>query len=108
MTSELTDAIERITRITARVERDEGAIGVYSTGEQIAVALVLNRLDLLPHGGYTAVAARHHLDESPAGGAAVTRVSWQVAAGGLDSRRPARNSRAMSRCTKPAERGGGL
>ena len=51
MSGELTDAIERIAKLTDQVARNETAIGVYSTGERIAVALVLNRPDLLPHGG---------------------------------------------------------
>lgn len=45
------------TDILRRVEilkDDEAEIGVWSTGEQIAVALVMNRLDLLPRG-YTHV-----------------------------------------------------
>ena len=35
------------------VRASEERIGVYSTGEQIAVALVLNKPELFPHGGYT-------------------------------------------------------
>ncbi|MGL4964051.1 MAG: hypothetical protein ACRC67_22665 [Inquilinus sp.] len=41
--------------IKARIVAEEpDHIGVYSTGERIAVALLLNRLDLLP-SGYTHV-----------------------------------------------------
>ena len=40
---------------------DEGAGGAYSNGERIAVALVLNRLDLFPRGGYTALEAVERL-----------------------------------------------
>lgn len=41
--------------IKARIVADDpDAIGVYSTGERIAVALLLNRVDLLP-SGYTHV-----------------------------------------------------
>ena len=45
--------VAEIARMVASVHEDEAAIGVLSTGEAIAVALVLNRADLLPHGGYT-------------------------------------------------------
>jgi hypothetical protein len=44
-----------------QVARNEASIGVYWTGERIAVALVLDRLDLLPHGGYTALEAIERL-----------------------------------------------
>ena len=44
-----------------RIEKDEDAIGVYSTGERIAVPLVLNRFDLLPRGGYSALEAIERL-----------------------------------------------
>jgi hypothetical protein len=40
--------IERICSMARAVLRDPPHIGVLSTGEQCAVALVLNRLDLLP------------------------------------------------------------
>jgi hypothetical protein len=43
---------EIIFALADRVAKDEAAIGVLSTGEQIAVALVLDRKDLLP-GGYS-------------------------------------------------------
>jgi len=49
--------VAEIARMVASVERDEAAIGVLSTGEAIATALVLNRADLLPHGGYTWIEA---------------------------------------------------
>jgi hypothetical protein len=45
--------IAEIARMVASVAEDEARVGVLSTGEAIAVALVLNRADLLPHGGYT-------------------------------------------------------
>jgi hypothetical protein len=38
----------RIAAMVARVEHDEREIGVLSTGEQIAVAVVLDRRDLVP------------------------------------------------------------
>lgn len=40
--------VETIRRLVAAVEHDEPHIGVLSTGEAIAVALVLDRPDLLP------------------------------------------------------------
>jgi hypothetical protein len=49
--------IAEIARMVASVAEDEAKIGVLSTGEAIAVALVLNRADLLPHGGYTWIEA---------------------------------------------------
>jgi hypothetical protein len=41
------DIVKSISRLTQRVQEDEAKIGVYSTGEQIAVALVLDRPDLV-------------------------------------------------------------
>jgi Pyruvate/2-oxoacid:ferredoxin oxidoreductase gamma subunit len=43
----------RIAAMVAKVEKDQKRIRVFSTGEQIAVALVLDRSELFPHGGYT-------------------------------------------------------
>lgn len=43
--------MDTIRRLVAAVEHDEPHIGVLSTGEAIAVALVLDRPDLLP-GSY--------------------------------------------------------
>ena len=40
--------VAEIARMVGSVAEDEAAIGVLSTGEAIAVALVLNRADLLP------------------------------------------------------------
>jgi hypothetical protein len=37
-----------LLRMARLVQKDEARIGVYSTGEVIAVALILNRPDLLP------------------------------------------------------------
>lgn len=42
------ETVERIRNLVAAVEHDEPHIGVLSTGEAIAVALVLDRPDLLP------------------------------------------------------------
>src|SRR5687767_12678403 len=39
---------DRIEAMVGRVELDEQEIGVLSTGEQIAVAVVLDRRDLVP------------------------------------------------------------
>src|SRR6266508_551438 len=41
-----------ILRLVEGVAKDENAIGVLSTGEQIAVALVLDRHDLIKGGQY--------------------------------------------------------
>jgi hypothetical protein len=48
---------ERIARLVAHVETDEGIIGVLPTGEQLAVALVLDRKDLLDRWGYSMLEA---------------------------------------------------
>jgi hypothetical protein len=50
--TERSSRFRRLEDQVARVAQCEGSIGVLSTGEQICVALVLNRPDLLP-GGYT-------------------------------------------------------
>lgn len=42
------ETVEQIRELVAAVEHDEPHIGVLSTGEAIAVALVLDRPDLLP------------------------------------------------------------
>ena len=53
-------AIERrIAAMVAEVEEDENRIGVFSTSEQLAVALVLDRCDLF--GGYTMLEAVERL-----------------------------------------------
>jgi len=47
----MTTIASRIMDLVKSVRRDEYNFGVLSTGEQIAVALVLNRADMLtPHG----------------------------------------------------------
>jgi hypothetical protein len=51
----------RIAAIVADVEKDEKRIVVFSTGEQIAAALVLDRSELFPHGGYTMLEAIERL-----------------------------------------------
>ena len=47
----------RIARMVAAVEAEPEHIGVLSTGERIAVALVLDRPALFPRGGYTILEA---------------------------------------------------
>jgi hypothetical protein len=53
---------QRIAAMVAQVEKDAKHIGVFSTGEQIAIALVLDRSELFPHGGYTMLEAVERLD----------------------------------------------
>lgn len=53
-------AVDLMQRVEV-VERDEGAIGVMSTGERLAVALVLDRRHLLE--GYTILEAIDRLGE---------------------------------------------
>jgi hypothetical protein len=56
-------AAETIMRLAETVARDESRFGVFSTGEKIAVALVLDRRDLLAevNGGYTMLEAVERL-----------------------------------------------
>jgi hypothetical protein len=51
----------RIAVMVAEVEKDQKRLRVFSTGEQIAVALVLDRSELFPHGGYTMLEAIERL-----------------------------------------------
>jgi hypothetical protein len=51
----------RIAAMVALVEEDQKRIRVFSTGEQIAIALVLDRTELLPHGSYTMLEAVERL-----------------------------------------------
>ena len=53
----LQDTTERIESMVRAVEADPEHIGVLSTGEKIAVALVLDRVDLFPRGNYTILEA---------------------------------------------------
>jgi hypothetical protein len=57
----MSDAADRILYMVEAVHADERRIGVLSTGEQLAVALVLDRPDLFPHGGYTMLEAVERL-----------------------------------------------
>jgi hypothetical protein len=66
-----TEFERRIAEMVA-VEEDEREIGVYSTGEQIAVALVLDRSELFPQGGYAILEAVERL------GTEWTRAALQV------------------------------
>jgi hypothetical protein len=52
---------QTILRLVERVQEDENRIGVLSTGERLAVALVLDRKDLL--GGYTMLEAVNRLGD---------------------------------------------
>jgi hypothetical protein len=52
---------QRIAAMVAQVEKDAKHIGVFSTGEQIAIALVLDRTELFPHSGYTMLEAVERL-----------------------------------------------
>lgn len=57
---------EMILHMVERVEANEDRFGVLSTGEKIAVALVLDRRDLLQevNGGYTILEAIDRLGET--------------------------------------------
>lgn len=44
------DTFKEITRLVEVVEADPDHFGALSTGEQIAVALVLNKPEMLPRG----------------------------------------------------------
>jgi hypothetical protein len=48
MSENVLDIAGDIVRRAKIVQKNEAQIGVYSTGEAIAIALVLNRPDLLP------------------------------------------------------------
>ena len=51
----------RIAALVAEVEKNQKRIRLLSTGEQIAVAPVLDRTELFPHGGYTMLEAVERL-----------------------------------------------
>jgi hypothetical protein len=53
----MADTYDVILRLVQNVQKDEASIGVLSTGEQLAVALVLDRKDLLDKFGYTMLGA---------------------------------------------------
>lgn len=56
-----TEIERRIATMVAEVENDPRRISVFSTGERIAIALVLDRTELFPHGGYTMLEAIQRL-----------------------------------------------
>jgi len=51
----------RIVAMVEEVEKDQKRLRVFSTAEQIAVALVLDRSEFFPHGGYTMLEAVERL-----------------------------------------------
>jgi len=53
----MADTYDVILRLVQNVQKDEASIGVLSTGERLAVALVLDRKDLLDEFGYTMLGA---------------------------------------------------
>lgn len=62
---EVMTTAERILAMVDRVEDNPESIGVLSTGEALAVALVLDRKDMLDirNGGYTMLEAVERLGE---------------------------------------------
>jgi hypothetical protein len=61
----VSDIGQRILHMVETVQRDEKRFGVFSTGEKLAVALVLDRRDLLEevNGGYTMLEAIERLGD---------------------------------------------
>ena len=57
----LSSTAETIQKLVENVQEDEKRIGVLSTGEQLAVALVLDRKDLLEAFQYTMLEAVNRL-----------------------------------------------
>jgi hypothetical protein len=55
--------VRRIADLVQQFEGNERSIGVLSTGEEIALALVLNRRDLLPDGYTHVLHAVDRLDD---------------------------------------------
>jgi hypothetical protein len=51
----------RIAAMVQEVEKDQKRLRAFSTGEQIAIALVLDRTELFPHRGYTMLEAVERL-----------------------------------------------
>ena len=71
-----TETVDVIRRLAKRVQEDDNRIGALSTGEFLAVALVLNRFDLL--GSYTMLEAVHRLGEKWFNAAIeVQRAAWK-------------------------------
>jgi hypothetical protein len=71
-------AAETIMRLAETVVRDESRFGVFSTGEKIAVALVLDRRNLLAevNGGYTMLEAVERV--GPEWTRAALQVQWAL------------------------------
>lgn len=61
MTEEFGDVVKAIKIMAQRVQEDVKRIGVLSTGESLAVAMVLDRKDLL--GTYTMLEAANRLGD---------------------------------------------
>jgi hypothetical protein len=59
----MSTTIEKIRSLTRAVSRDEQSFGVLSTGEQIAVALVLNKPEWLKKLHWTMLAAVDRLGD---------------------------------------------
>ena len=59
----MADTYDVILRLVQNVQKDEASIGVLSTGEQLAVALVLDRKDLLDKFGYTMLGAADRIGQ---------------------------------------------
>ena len=55
------EAKRRIAPMVRRSRKTKNRLRVFSTGEQIAIALVLDRSELFPHGGYTILEAVERL-----------------------------------------------
>jgi len=55
--------VRRIANLVKQCELNERSIGLCSTGEAIAIALVLNRPDLLPDGYTHVLRAVDRLDD---------------------------------------------
>jgi hypothetical protein len=70
--------VQTIERLAQRVAEDENRIGVLSTGEFIAVCLVLDRYDLLKEAKYTMLEAVERVGEEwLAAAKEVQRSSWR-------------------------------
>lgn len=55
----MSETVNIIHRLVTAVQANEDRFGVFSTGEKLAIALVLDRKDLLEkiHGGYSMLEA---------------------------------------------------
>jgi hypothetical protein len=59
----MSETVNIIRRLVTAVQANEDRFGVFSTGEKLAIALVLDRKDLLAevHGGYSMLEAVNRL-----------------------------------------------